>query len=189
MDMALLEQNVLILDQVRGFMSNDFTIMDMHGQPAGYIHTEGSGMSRFFMGNRQFTVTDVDGQPMLRLDDVMSWGRDRMNVMAPDGQLLAELVRRFSFLKRRVSLQLANGQTLELTGSSMFDHDFAISGESMGEVARVSRSYSGIGQALLGRERYVLEFMPAVEPWLRAAIIGAVIGLDLMREKDRRSSN
>lgn len=184
--MALLQHDLLIIDQVRGFLSNDFSILDAHGRPAGYIRTEGSGLNRLFMGNRQFTVLDADGTPMVRLDDVVTFGRDRMNIMAPDGQLLAELVRRISFLRSRFTITLADGTAMDIEGK-MFDREFHLATAQMGEIARVTRSYSGIGQALLGRERYALQMAGFTEPWLRATIIGCVIAIDLCRQKDKNS--
>lgn len=46
--MALVDQNVLVLQQIRSFLANDFAICDTGGRQLASIHTEGSTMSRLF---------------------------------------------------------------------------------------------------------------------------------------------
>lgn len=185
--MTLLQQDVLVLDQVTGFLSNDFAICDRNGDPAGQIRTQGGGLSRFFMGSRHLTVFDVDGGPIVQVDDVMTLGRDRMHIKAPDGQMLAELIRKIAFLRTRFEVRLADGSQMAIEGD-FFSHEFTLGTDRLGQCARISRSYAGLGQALLGRERYTLQLAGFTEPWLRATIIGTVIAIDLCRQKDRNSS-
>ena len=71
----------------------------------------------------------------------------------------------------------------------MFDREFHLATDRLGEIARVTRSYAGIGPALLGRERYALQLAGFTEPWLRATILGCVIAIDLCRQKDRNSND
>ena len=184
--MALLQHDVLIVDQVRGFLNDSFAIADVHGQPTGWIRSEGGTASRLLMGNRKFLVEDADGAPVVRLNDVVSFGRERMQITAPDGSDLATLIQKISFLKTRIKLELANGRELQMDGS-FFERDFTITSPELGEVARVGRQYRDIGQSLLGRERYVLQFAPQLEPWQRATVIGAVIGIDIIRAKARNN--
>lgn len=182
--MELLQNDVLILDQVTSFLSNDFAISDAQGRQIGHIHTEGSGLSRIFMGNRRFTVMDASGQPVVLLDDVVSLGRDRMNIMTPDGGRLAELVRKVTFFRPKFSLNLADGTEMQIDGNFM-QREYTLQTEQMGQIARISRSYQSFTKAFLGHERYSLEIAGFVEPWLRATIIGAVIAVDLCRLKDQ----
>lgn len=182
--MELLQNDVLIVDQVTSFLSNDFAISDAQGRQIGHIHTEGSGLSRIFMGNRRFTVMDASGQPVVLLDDVVSLGRDRMNIMTPDGGRLAELVRKVTFFRPKFSLNLADGTEMSIDGDFM-QRQYTLETERMGQIARISRSYAGLGSALMGRDRYALEIASFVEPWLRATIIGTVIAVDLCRLKDQ----
>lgn len=173
------------MHQVTGFMSNNFDIQNQQGQVVGMIATSGSAASRFLMGSRSLHVFEADGQPLLAINDTVNFARDTFELTGPDGEPLAHVRKRFSFFRQRVDLHLADGTNVELHGS-VFDFNFEF---RVGELvpARVSRQWSGLARGLLGRSSYVLSFAPDVPPRLRAAIIGGVIALDLIRAKE--SSN
>lgn len=178
----LLEEPVLVMRQVTAFMTNNFDILDRQGEVVGTVITGGSTASRFFMGSRSLTVTEADGRPVLSIEDTVNFGRDTFELADPHGRPLAHLRKRFSFFASRVDMHLADGTVVELHGNVLsFNFEFRI-----GELvpARVSRQWSGFGNALLGRSRYMLAFEPDVPPHARAAIIGGVVALDLIRGKE-----
>lgn len=184
--MTILSHDVLVMDQVTSFMSNDFAIHDQLGHPVGTIHTEGGALSRMVMGSRQLTIHEATGAPLLTVDDVPNFGFDTFDLLGSNGQRFAEVRKNFTLFTKHLSVVLAN-ETLELRGS-FWEREFTVE-SSAGEVARVSRNWPGIGAALLGKERYVLGFAPGSPSDQRAATLGAVIALDLIREKERRASN
>lgn len=182
----LLDHDVLVLRQIRSFLSNDFAINDPQGQQIGTIRTEGGALGRMFLGSRKLSVLELDGATVLRLADVMGIGRDRMNIQGPGGEPLAELIKRITFMKTRCDLVLASGETLTMQGS-MFDLDYQVTGPR-GTAASVQRSYAGAADFLLGRDTYVLRLTPGVPAYQRAAILGGVIGADLIAQKNRNKS-
>lgn len=184
---SLLQEDLLVLHQMSSFMSNNFHIENQHGQVVGVIHTSGSGFSRFFMGSRLLQVQEADGRPLLEIEDTLNFGRDTFELREPQGKPLAQLRKRFTFFRRQVDMHLAEGTIVELHGN-IFDFEFEF---RIGELvpARVSRQWSGLARGLLGRSTYVLSFATDVPPQLRAAIIGGVVTLDLMRAKDEQGSN
>lgn len=178
---GLLEQNALMFQQVTGFMSNNFEVTDLVGTPVGQIITGGSGLSRAFLGSRKLTVSELDGTPVVLVDDVISFGFDRFTLADPNGNELAQLKTKLSFLRTRVGMELAGGHSMELTGNVLgFEFNFEIDGR---QAARVTREWAGVGRAFLGRSRYRLDIDPALPAWLRAAVIGGVVVLDLIRAK------
>lgn len=170
-----------MMRQITTFLSNDFDILDEHGGVVGRVATAGTVSSRMFRGNRNLTVTEVDGRPVVSLEDTMNFGRDTFELADAQGRPLAHLRKRFTFLKQRMDMHLADGAVVELHGS-VFDFNFEF---RLGELvpARVTREWSGLGNALLGRSRYLLNFDPEAPPHIRAAILGGVIALDLIRAK------
>lgn len=183
--MGLLQHDTLVIDQVTNVMSNDFAISDADGQQVGSIRTEGNALKRMFLGSRRLLVLDDDGTALLRLEDTMTLGRDRMEITDGDGRPLASLVKRMSFLKSRITV-VVDDTELDLTGN-MWGFDFTMSGPR-GELATVARSWSGLGKALLGHSRYVVRLTPGVPARERQAVLGSVIALDLIREKESRSN-
>lgn len=184
--MGLLQEDVLVIDQVTSFMGNDFSIMNAAGQPVGRITTEGGALQRMVMGNRQLAIIDTDGSLFMRIDDVMTFGRDRFVLHDPNGGQFGEVIKEFTLFSKRLTVNLP-GESLSVSGS-FFEREFEVTGP-LGQAARVSRRWPGIGSALLGRERYVLGFNPGVPGPMRAATLGAVVSLDLIRAKEQQSSS
>lgn len=183
--MSLLTEPVLVMDQVTNMTSNDFAIFNATGTQVGHVSTGGGTLQRMFMGSRELTVYDGPDNPLLQVQDTVTFGRERMSVLDGNGHVLAELVKRFTFLTTKVDVTL-QGEPLQLTGN-MFDFDFELTSPH-GSIARVTREWSGLGKALLGHSRYVVQFAEAAGPHHRQAGLGCVLALDLIREKARSSS-
>lgn len=184
--MALLDHDLLVIDQVTSFLTNDFAIRDGQGLQIGHILTRGGALSLMFRGPRQLSITDADGSPLMGIDDVPNFGRDTYDLLNPDGQRFGEVIRKFTLFSKHLSVQVASG-ILELRGN-FFDREFSIAGPQ-GEVARVSRRWPGLAAALLDRERYVLAFAPGVPTDQRAGMLGAVVALDLIRHKEEQAAS
>lgn len=184
---GLLTHDTLVMQQVTGFMSNDFDILDEHGSTIGRITTTGGAGRRFMLGNRSFDVCEVDGTVLVHVEDPMDFGFDTYAVQDPAGVPIAAIRKRFSFLRRRVDIEVAAGPTFELIGNAFgFEFTMSIGGQ---EVVQVARHWAGIGRGLLGHSRYVAVLNPNMPPRERLAVIGGLIALDLMRVKDSRTSN
>ncbi|WP_151526852.1 LURP-one-related/scramblase family protein [Serinicoccus kebangsaanensis] len=183
--MHLLEHEVWVMDQVSSFLSNDFAIHALDGSTIGRIRTEGGALGRMLMGSRELTVLDMDGTPLLRLQDTMTLGRERMVITDGTGGPLAHLVKRITLFKTRFTVEF-DGQPLDLTGS-IWGFDFTMSGPR-GQMATVARSWAGVAKALLGRSRYVVHLTPELVARERLVVLGTVIALDLVRAKQDRSS-
>ncbi|PFG18571.1 LURP-one-related/scramblase family protein [Serinibacter salmoneus] len=178
--MGILDHDVLVVDQVTGFMSNNFAVSDMSGRQVGHIHTEGSALGRMFAGSRDFTVVDETGW-VLHLHDTMNWWRDRMEIRDGEGIALAEVVKRLAFFRTSCTVTL-DGSALDLTGS-LRGMDFTLTGPR-GTLATISRQWAGISRAFLGRSRYVVSMSPDLSHRERRALLGSVIALDLIRAKE-----
>ena len=178
------QAHVLVLQQTTGVLSNDFAIEDAQGRPIAQVHTRGSGLGRMFLGSRQFEVTDLNGATLFQVQDLATLGRDRYQVLDAQGSPIARIVQRFTLFTKQVDLEVADGTVLTLRGS-LFEYDFQIMAGST-QVAAVSRQWSGLGRALMGHSTYVLRLDPGMPELVRYAVIGGVIALDLIREKESR---
>lgn len=183
--MSVLTHNQLIFQQTKNFSKNDFAIMDAQGQQVAHVETGGSTLGRAFMGARELTVFDGPENPIVRVKDTVTIGRDRMELFDGQGNPLASLVKRIAFFKTRVTIDLP-GDEIDLEGN-IWGFDFQFIGQQ-GVWATVSREWSGMGNAFLGKSTYAVELAPALGALQRQTVIGSVLALDLIREKENRSS-
>lgn len=184
--MGILDNDVLVIDQVTSFMSNDFAIRDAQGQQVGHIHTEGGALQRMFLGSRSLSIVEADGQLLMGIEDPPNFGRDTYDLLGADGQRFGEVVKQFTFFSKHLTVQLAQ-DTLELRGSFM-EREFSVDSQ-YGEAARVSRRWPAIQAMFLGKERYVLGFAPQLPHAQRVGTLGAVVALDLIRHKEQQAAS
>lgn len=181
---SLLQHDLLVMQQITSFNSNDMTILDPYEAPIGHVVTKGSGAARFLMGSRELDLVDGDGTPLAHISDTITFGRDRFEVTYPDGAPLAQVLKRIAFFTTKVEVNVADGSQLQLNGN-MFGFDFRFMlGEW--EIASVSRQWAGMSKGLLGRSRYAIRMRSDAPDPVRRAIISCCVVLDLIREKENR---
>lgn len=182
---GLLDEPVLVMQQISSMMSNNFDISNGDGERVGYIETVGSAARRMVMGSRSLIVHEADGTEVVTVEDPVNFVRDTYTLATPDGKSLADVSKRFSLFRTQVDMHLVDGTVVELHGN-VFDFNFEF---RMGEAtpASVTRQWSGIGNAFLGRSTYAVVFDPDASNTVRAAIIGGVVALDLIRRKEDES--
>lgn len=183
--MGGLMSNVLLFQQTTNFVRNDFAILDEAGRQVGHVETGGSTLMRMVAGSRELTVFEGPDNPVLRVEDVYTFGRERMLIRNAHGDLLATLVSRLRLFGTRITLDV-RGEELEFTGN-VWGFEFQITGPG-GEMGTVSRTWSGVGNAFFGKSTYSLRLAENLTVPQRHAIIGAVLALDLIRDKRKRSS-
>lgn len=179
----LLTENSLVIQQTRSFLSNDFAIEDERGFVLGRVHTTGSVAGRFLKGNRSFDLVDDRGQLLLTIRDPFDLGLDRYELYKPDGSLLANVHKQFSFLTKRLSIELPY-LTLNLEGN-LLEYSFNVMAGST-VAAQASRQWGGLTAAIRGKSRYGAHLDPAAPAEVRLAIIGGLVALDLIRAKDSK---
>jgi uncharacterized protein YxjI len=185
--MGLLDTDVIVMDQVRSFLSNDFAIHDAQGQVVGSLRTEGGVGARMLMGNRDLAVHDTDGSLAFRVTDPPDLGFDTFEVHEAAGGQVARIVKEFTFFSKSLRVELWTGGVMSLKGE-LFDREFTVMGP-LGEAARVSRRWPGVAEFLLSRERYAVAMAPGLALPERMGTIGAVVALDLIRAKERAGSS
>lgn len=180
--------DVLTLQQVTSFMSNDMQVTGPDGQTVATVVTTGGGLGRMLLGSRTFDVVDgEDGRVLFRLADPATFGRDRYAIVDADGLPLANLVREFALFRTSVSVEVVDGTRFAVTGN-LWDHDYAMT-VGQAPIARATAAFGGFMNALAGRSRYELRLDPGMPPVVRCAVLGTAIALDLIRAKDRRRNN
>lgn len=180
--------DVLTLQQVTSFMSNDMQVTGPDGQTVATVVTTGGGLGRMVLGSRTFDVVDgEDGRVLFRLADPATFGRDRYAIVDADGLPLANLVREFALFRTSVSVEVVDGTRFAVTGN-LWDHDYTMT-VGQAPIARATATFGGFMNALAGHSRYELRLDPGMPPVVRCAVLGTAIALDLIRAKDRRRNN
>ncbi|MCT1367699.1 LURP-one-related/scramblase family protein [Kocuria sp. HSID16901] len=182
----LLERNTLVMQQVTGFMSNDFDILDESGASLATVSTTNDAGPRWLVGSRSFTVVDAAGQFLMGITDPMDFMRDSYQLADPSGQQFALIRKRFTVMALRATVEISGASTITLSGKP-FSMEFAADVDSV-EIARATRKWAGFGRGLLGHSRYALEIRPDVRPLDRLGLIGGMVALDLMRNKQSRNN-
>lgn len=183
--MSILNHNVLVFQQTKNFSKNDFAIFDAQGTQVAHVETGGSTLGRMVGGARELTVYDGPGRPLLQVKDTMTIGRERMSFLDPQGDTIGGLVKRLAFFKTRLTLEV-QGEELDLEGN-VFGFDFEINGPG-GTLGSVSREWSGAMNAFRGMSTYSLRLAEHATATQRLAVLGGVLALDLIREKEQRKS-
>ncbi|MEI2652167.1 MAG: hypothetical protein V9G12_08430 [Microthrixaceae bacterium] len=178
---------VLVMKQLTSTTRCDFDILDGTGAVVGAVVTQGGALGRFLTGPRQLTVSDRDGSPYVHVDDAPNFGRDRYDLVAPDGARIGRITKEFTFFRKRLTVEVAGGRSYEMNERDLMDREFDISGPG-GRLVSVRRAWPGIIDSLLSRSTYVVAFEADEDPVLRRAALGAVIALELIRLKARKNS-
>ena len=178
--MALVDHQQLIFQQTKNFSRNDFAILDLQGQQLAHVETGGSVLGRMFMGARELRLYDGPHNHVLTVLDPPGLGRDRYEIRDPQGNAQAYLVKNISFFRTKVTVEIP-GETIVLNGN-VWDFNFQFQGQH-GLMATVSREWSGLGRALMGHSTYQLSLAPLLTAPQRLTIIGSLLALDLIREK------
>lgn len=176
----------LVMTQITSYTRCDFEIYSIEGTPIGAVTTDGGALARMFTGPRHLTVTDSDGSPFVLVHDHPNLGRDRFELAAPDGALLATVTKELTFLRKRLTVAVAGGPSFEMNERDLMDREFDLDG-ARGRIATVRRDWPGTLQGLLGRSRYVLAFTDGADDTERRLALGAVLAVELIRLKARNS--
>lgn len=174
------------MQQVTGFMSNDFDILDENGVSLATVSTTNDAGPRWLVGSRSFTVVDASGQFLMGITDPMDFMRDTYQLADPGGNRFALVSKRFGFMALRATVEISGGSNITLAGKP-FSMEFAAD-VAGAEIARATRQWAGLGRGLLGHSRYALEIRPDVTPIDRLGLIGGMVAIDLMRHKQSRNS-
>lgn len=174
------------MQQVTGFMSNDFDILDANGAALATVSTTNDAGPRWLVGSRSFTVVDANGQFLMGITDPMDFMRDTYQLANPGGNQFALVRKRFTFMALRATIEIAGASTITLAGKP-FSMEFLADVAGV-EIARATRQWAGLGRGLLGHSRYALEIRPDVTPIDRLGLIGGMVAMDLMRHKQSQGN-
>ena len=125
--MSSLNNDVLVFQQTKTSSRTISAIMDEQGRQVGHVETGGSTPGECSR-DRGADRVRRSGNPVLRVKDTMTLGRDRMEIVDGRGGRWRPLVKRISFLRTRITLDL-QGEELNLEGN-IWGFEFQMSGRA-----------------------------------------------------------
>ena len=188
----ILTLDTLVISQTKSFLQDQFLIADEQGVPVGTIVQSGSLKDMFFNSSRSLEVafTDDQGnpqQPLMLIKDPPNFVRDTYEVYLPGIEKpMAVVTKRFAMFKTRLTMEMEGFPEIEITGD-VWDWNITISSQGQ-PLAQVTNEWSGVGKFLSGKNTYRLSIAGGLDPQQHAALIGAVMCMDMLRTKAQQSS-
>ncbi|MCZ9307468.1 LURP-one-related family protein [Corynebacterium sp. c8Ua_181] len=191
MSQNLFTLDELVISQTKSFLNDQFMIADINGTPVGTILQSTSLKDMVFKSSRSLEValTDAEGTPLqtvMTISDPPNFLRDTYEVHLPGiEQPMAVITKRFSLLKTKLDLTMEGFADVEIHGD-FWDWNLSItSGDRL--LADVSNEWTGMGNFFMGKNTYRLRITPGLNEQQHAAIIGAVMSMDMLRTKQNNS--
>ena len=179
----------LVITQTKSFLNDQFMITDINGTPVGTILQSTSLKDMVFKSSRSLEValTDAEGNPLqtvMTISDPPNFLRDTYEVHLPGIEKpMAVITKRFSMLKTKLDLTMEGFADVEIHGD-FWDWNLSITSEDR-LLADVSNEWTGMGNYFMGKNTYRLRITPRLSEQQHAAILGAVMSMDMLRTKEK----
>ncbi|MGV0387121.1 LURP-one-related/scramblase family protein [Corynebacterium tuberculostearicum] len=181
----------LVITQTKSFLNDQFMITDLDGTPVGTILQSTSLKDMVFKSSRSLEValTDAEGNPLqtvMTISDPPNFLRDTYEVHLPGiEQPMAVITKRFSMLKTKLELTMKGFPDVEIHGD-FWDWNLSITSRGR-RLANVTNEWTGVGNYFMGKNTYRLAITPGLKEQQHAAILGAVMSMDMLRTKQKNS--
>ncbi len=162
--------------------ANRYSVHSSDGAQLMYAYEESGGMSRQFAGSHRalsIYVVQNDGAQVLHASRDFFWVRSHLRVDA-DGRRIGALNRVFG-LGRKFALVDANDREVTRITSGIFrPHTFIANGAG-GEIARVTKQWSGFGREMFtDADTFVVQFTDgSTDNDFRLLMLASAFAIDL----------
>ena len=122
----------------------------------------------------------------MTISDPPNFLRDTYEVHLPGiEQPMAVITKRFSMLKTKLELTMKGFPDVEIHGD-FWDWNLSITSRGR-RLANVTNEWTGVGNYFMGKNTYRLAITPGLKEQQHAAILGAVMSMDMLRTKQKNS--
>ncbi len=198
---TLLTEPVLVVNQKAKLieLTNEYDVFDQQGNKIGMVAEVGQSTlkkaARLLSSLDQFMthrleIRDAEGNPVLGLTRPAKLMKSKFVVTGADGTEIGTIKQANVMGKKRFALE-AGGQTVGmLRAENWRAWDFHIVDANDQEVARITKTWEGLGKAMFTTaDNYVLQFgAPVAEP-LRSLVVVAALSIDTALKQDAGGLN
>ena len=195
---TLFDSPVLVVNQKAKLIevTNEYAVYDANGTQLGSVVQVGQGMVRKavrllsnydqFLSHR-LEVRDAHGRVVLGLHRPAKFMKSKVIVSAPNGGEIGTIRQENAIGKIRFAFEV-NGQRVGgIQAENWRAWDFAITDAQGTEVARIKKTFEGLGKALFTTaDNYVVRVHRPLEEPLRTLVVAAAVSVDTALKQDDR---
>lgn len=172
---------------------NQYEVYDEAGNPVFHVaEARSSFLARLFLRSARPFHSEVrdltTGQPLLALDRPFRFIFHRLEVRTPDGRLLGALQKRWTWFRRKYTVEGPDGQEVAtLFGPFWRPWTFKILVPGRAEpVGMIQKRWSGLlKEAFTDADNFGIEFGEVADPRLRAVLFAATVLIDVVHFEQR----
>ncbi len=176
---------------------NTYAVYDEGGNPVLNVEEQGKGFGNFlkrvFLASyRPFTahVEDLTHQrQVVTLRRPFRFYFHRLEVRDPDGNLLGAIQRRWTWIRRKYTIEGADGQEVAtLFGPFWRPWTFKIllAGDDKHEVGLIQKKWSGLAKEMFTQaDNFWIELEKVTDPTLRALLFSATVLIDVVHFENK----
>ncbi|WP_250646181.1 LURP-one-related/scramblase family protein [Microbacterium tenebrionis] len=197
---TLFTERVLVVNQKAKLFEKkaEYTVFDQHGRRVGGVREFGASMSWIAVGRdnatKRLQIVDADGRPVVTLTRPAVVLKSKVTVTRDDGTLVGHIVQESlgvmaSVLGGRFNVRFrmeADGTPLgTIDAEDWRAWDFSILDTSGSEIARITKTWAGIGKENFTKaDNYVLEMHRTLEDPLLTLVVSAALVVDTVLKQD-----
>lgn len=198
---SLFDEPVLVVNQKMKVieLTNEYFVFDAAGTRIGAVAEVGQGnvkkAARFISSLDQFMthayeIRDAADQVVMRLVRPRKIMKSKFTVELPDGSQFGAIKQNNVFGKIRFGLEVGGETVGEIRAENWKAWDFHIRDNDDREVARITKTWEGIGKTLFTTaDNYAVELKEGCEGPLRTMAVVAALCIDTALKQDDRGLN
>ncbi len=188
-DKVIIKQIVEMLEVFSGFETrNRYSVLDESGRQLFYAYEESGTTERIFLKNMRalkLHVIDENKAEQLSVDKSFAFFFPRFVVKDADGSTLAEIRRRFAFLKNRFEWDYI-GQKYTCINKLAHPWTYRIFIDGQ-QVAQVLKKWGGVGREMFSdADTFLVDLGSVGDKKLRQIILALAFAVDLSVYENKR---
>ena len=180
-------------------VTNEYAISDQDGNQIGAVRQVGQSAAKKVLRvltsvdqfmTHKLQVVGVDGQVLMQITRPAKVMKSKLIIQDGQGAELGQIVQDNMIGKIHFSL-IADGQTVgSINAENWRAWNFNIQDASGGEVARITKTFSGLARAAFTTaDNYVVQIHRPMEDPLRSLVVAAAVSVDTALKQDNRGFN
>jgi uncharacterized protein YxjI len=195
---TLFDSPVLVVNQKAKLieLTNEYAVYDQNGTQLGSVVQVGQSTARKVFRavsnfdqflSHKMEVRDAHGRPVLNLHRPAKLLKSTVIVSSPDGRELGQIRQENAIGKIRFAFEVGGQRVGGIQAENWRAWDFAIQDAQGTEVARIKKTWEGLGKALFTTaDNYVVRIHRPLEDPLRTMVIAAAVTVDTALKQDEK---